>query len=255
VDGIVVVDNASSDATDLMVREEFREAIYLKLPENRGSAGGFNEGVKWAYEAGFDWMWLMDDDTIQDPECLAIMKTCLSRNEVGAPLKFSIETKEVVKSGKNIPLSKTKYPSLGLPFNGFLVSRDVVRAIGLPIKEYFIDRDDIEYTIRAAKHGFGSYIITSAKVFHPDDGEIRLKPLSKRITVFPFTEERIQAKLRNIIWTYRLHKDFLDFDWVFRSICREFLIILLRLDFKGMECFLRGLCSGMAKLPRVERLA
>jgi len=32
--------------------------------ENDGGAGGFYEGMKQAYEPGFNWIWIMDDDCI-----------------------------------------------------------------------------------------------------------------------------------------------------------------------------------------------
>jgi GT2 family glycosyltransferase len=34
------------------------------------AAGGFYEGVKRGYERGYDWLWLMDDDTIATTEAL-----------------------------------------------------------------------------------------------------------------------------------------------------------------------------------------
>ena len=69
-DHVLVVDNASTDGTAEMLREEFPQVEVLRLPENQGGAGGFHEGMKRAYEEGFDWLWLMDDDTIPRPEAL-----------------------------------------------------------------------------------------------------------------------------------------------------------------------------------------
>ncbi|MEN3014688.1 MAG: glycosyltransferase, partial [bacterium] len=38
------------------------EIHYIRMHENTGGAGGFHEGLKRAYEKGYDWFWLMDDD-------------------------------------------------------------------------------------------------------------------------------------------------------------------------------------------------
>ncbi|MGC9001313.1 MAG: hypothetical protein ACP5J2_10155, partial [Caldisericum sp.] len=43
---------------------------YVRMHENTGGAGGFHEGVKRAYERGYDWLWLMDDNTIPTNEVL-----------------------------------------------------------------------------------------------------------------------------------------------------------------------------------------
>jgi len=43
---------------------------YVKLSENIGSAGGFGEGLKLAYEKGHDWIWVMDDDAVPMADAL-----------------------------------------------------------------------------------------------------------------------------------------------------------------------------------------
>ena len=43
------------------------------LPTNRGGAGGFHDGLAWAMERGADLAWLMDDDGLPDPDCLATL--------------------------------------------------------------------------------------------------------------------------------------------------------------------------------------
>src|ERR1035441_9411687 len=66
LDAIYVIDNASTDGTKEFLNERgyLRESKirYVPLPDNTGGAGGFYEGLRHAFEAGFDWFWLMDDD-------------------------------------------------------------------------------------------------------------------------------------------------------------------------------------------------
>jgi GT2 family glycosyltransferase len=45
----------------------------LRQTENSGGAGGFHVGVKAAYQAGHDVIWLMDDDVVAHPGCLAAL--------------------------------------------------------------------------------------------------------------------------------------------------------------------------------------
>ena len=45
----------------------------MRLPENLGGAGGFRAGMKAAYDAGFDRIWLVDDDVVPAPDCLTVL--------------------------------------------------------------------------------------------------------------------------------------------------------------------------------------
>jgi GT2 family glycosyltransferase len=90
VQGIYLIDNASTDGTpDLLLEKGYINELppkslnepwekefeiknltdgspirlhYVRMHENTGGAGGFHEGVKRAYEKRYDWLWLMDDD-------------------------------------------------------------------------------------------------------------------------------------------------------------------------------------------------
>jgi GT2 family glycosyltransferase len=73
---IYIIDNNSTDKTEQMLYEneyithipDFNKKFtnqttindilikYIRLPENTGGAGGFYEGVKEAYEDGYDWV-------------------------------------------------------------------------------------------------------------------------------------------------------------------------------------------------------
>src|SRR5207244_3776235 len=53
-----------------LVRADFEGVDLLALEENVGGAGGFHAGMRTAGEAGADWLWLMDDDTIATPTAL-----------------------------------------------------------------------------------------------------------------------------------------------------------------------------------------
>ncbi len=87
IDQVLIVDNASSDGTPELLREEFPQFPILRLDRNTGGAGGFAAGMKRAYDEGFDWMWVMDDDIEMVPTAL---EGLLSFSDVGdliTPLK------------------------------------------------------------------------------------------------------------------------------------------------------------------------
>ena len=73
VDAVFIWDNASNDGTQEALREagwaERDHVQIIRSEENLGGAGGFHQGMKRAYDAGYDWLWLMDDDTIPRQDC------------------------------------------------------------------------------------------------------------------------------------------------------------------------------------------
>ena len=65
-DKIFVVDNCSTDGTPEYLKDQGwmddPRFVYVKTHANIGGAGGFYTGTKAAYEAGADYIVLMDDD-------------------------------------------------------------------------------------------------------------------------------------------------------------------------------------------------
>ena len=180
VDHILVIDNASGDGTPDIVRKEFGRAELVELSTNSGGAGGFHEGTKRAFEAGFDWIWLMDDDGRPAPDCLE--KLLLPAHPLAAmvPLQQDSQgkqygffrwrgrgvdvTPEVVAGGKAV---KGDY---AFAFVGPLIAREIVRKIGLPRADFFIWFDDWEYALRVRHRTRADVILVPNALFHHDFG-------------------------------------------------------------------------------------
>jgi len=167
LDEIIVIDNASTDGTDQMVSKEFPQVTYVRLSENIGGAGGFHEGMKLAYEKGYDWIWVMDDDVVAGPT--ALMNLLEAAHEV--PDAAFLCSRVVSASGNqmNVPSvdlrpSVSYYPDWaklldkGLikvreaTFVSLMVHWSTLEDVGLPIKEFFIWGDDTEFTLRATQN-------------------------------------------------------------------------------------------------------
>ncbi len=69
-----------------------------------------------------------------------------------------------------------------IPFNGVLVTADLVRRVGLPREEFFIWGDDVEYLMRARAAGARCATVVDARVVHPAVGDLGSPMLGGRST-------------------------------------------------------------------------
>ena len=70
---VLVVDNNSDDGTEDFIKKKYKNnkrIIYKNTHANLGGAGGFNFGMKEAIKLKYNYLWLMDDDTIVKEDSL-----------------------------------------------------------------------------------------------------------------------------------------------------------------------------------------
>lgn len=181
VDAVLVLDNASTDGSPEMVRAEFPEAQLRVLPHNEGSAGGFHEGMAWALELGFEWLWVMDDDTIPRPDCLQQLREAdITGAGLAPPVLLS--SKVLWTDGSLHPMNMQGYDfsdpdafvasvEAGFPrvrfatFPSLLVHRGAVERHGPPRKAFFLWSDDIDFTGRILRHEPG-YVVPASIAVH-----------------------------------------------------------------------------------------
>ena len=182
-DAVVVVDNASTDHTAQVLADAALPGLQVVRSEaNLGGAGGFHLGVRTAYEQGFDRVWLMDDDVVPAPDCLGVLmatdEDCLmavredrqGRLCEKAATRFDLSTPWAVKPKTAMVETdfgtRAAMPPLveleNVAFEGFMVRRRVIDAIGLPDPSYFIFYDDVDYAVRARAAGFRIWAVRDA---------------------------------------------------------------------------------------------
>ena len=60
---IYVVDNASIDNSVKMINEKYGDKVNLIVnEENLGGSGGFNKGLRTAYDKGYEYLMCIDND-------------------------------------------------------------------------------------------------------------------------------------------------------------------------------------------------
>lgn len=182
LNGIVIVNNASTDSTQEYLDSIKSDCIHvLHLPENTGGAGGFHHGLAHSISLGYDYSWIMDDDAI--PTATALEALVCAANKI--KWNFGFLTSSVISDTSeqmNTPVVDlrpnstgyadwARYADIGLikvrlaTFVSVFVSNDIIKTVGLPIKEMFIWGDDSEFTQRISNR-YESYLIPQSKVIH-----------------------------------------------------------------------------------------
>jgi rhamnopyranosyl-N-acetylglucosaminyl-diphospho-decaprenol beta-1,3/1,4-galactofuranosyltransferase len=184
-DTVIVVDNASGDHTQQVLDRDDLPLTVIRSEENVGGAGGFRIGMETAYAGGWDRIWLMDDDVLPAADCLETLMAvdsehadclmCVREDLEGHLVEKSATTFDLrnplAVRPKTASVESTYRTRAGMPplveiqvvaFEGFLVRRRVVDAVGLPDPEFFIFYDDADFALRARKAGFRIWAVRDA---------------------------------------------------------------------------------------------
>lgn len=148
---ILVVDNASTDGTEKELKSlvDNGSIYYHRNEVNIGGAGGFNIAMRMAVERGYDYVWVMDDDTIPSENALyEIIKTIRTIHRSWG----FISGRVLWTDGRRCSMNEQKLFWNGYcrqaTFVSMMIPTRIIREVGLPIKDFFIWGDDVEYSRR-----------------------------------------------------------------------------------------------------------
>lgn len=260
VDLILVVDNHSNDGT-----EEFMESIisnennikYFRLSKNIGGAGGFNYGLKKAYEENIDFIWIMDDDTVPYSDALEhLMPYAENTNLNWGFLSSNVRWIDGTPCLMNIPDVNLRWNDKadeGLirinsaSFVSLLIKKQALDEVGYPIKDFFIWNDDVEFTLRLSQNHEGFFIPTS-KVMHK---------MAKNNLVDIIKDDRIGRYffgIRNSLFTSKIQgkKSFVKCLLQQFVMIGKVLFIKNEFKFKKVRVILRGIGAGLTFNPSIE---
>jgi GT2 family glycosyltransferase/protoporphyrinogen oxidase len=183
---VLVVDNGSTDGTPEKVQANFPEVEVIGTGHNLGVPWGYNVGFSFALQSGAEYVLMLNNDTIVDPQILAhliaasepdpqagiIVPKILYYDDPGVVWSVGGRYRKFppahVILGQDRPSSEfdeSFYLEYALSC-GLLIHRRAFESAGLFDPGYFFFFDDWDFTHRVRAHGLHIIFVPEAKMWH-----------------------------------------------------------------------------------------
>lgn len=152
---------------EAQTEKDFQTIVIDNDENNRGFAGGCNEGIRQALAAGSEWILLLNPDTTVEPDFIARLPQ--EEGIVGLPLR---EKDRIVYGGivrwfrrtlAHATRSEDAEYAIGA---GMLIHRDVFKKIGMLDERYFLYFEDADFSLRARRAGIPMMFLTAPLITH-----------------------------------------------------------------------------------------
>jgi GT2 family glycosyltransferase len=177
---IIVINNNSTDGTDVQLAKNFPEVTTFNLSENIASAGGFAFGMRYSHKKGYDWVWLYNDDSRPVPGTLLSILPYLEKVDERNIGLLKIANKndnnqavllywKGVRKPVYVKISNELTATDLVTFDGCMVSKELMSAIGYCDPLYFMGTYEFDYCLRASDAGFGIFTMPNGLI---EDGKL-----------------------------------------------------------------------------------
>jgi GT2 family glycosyltransferase len=185
VEEILIVDNGSTDGTAELAYPAIVSVVRHRL--NLGTSGAVKTGLEYALAHGYDWIWVLDADSVPRPDALELLArlvetegrqvgvVCTSHNLVH--LGQMLRGRLLTPGGPRLPtLQKDRnyVDSDSVIWSGALINLAVVQRVGLPRagrlgcwEDLSLDYGDTEYTYRIHRAGYKILVHRDSIIDHP----------------------------------------------------------------------------------------
>ena len=235
---IIVINNNSTDNTKNILDSNYKNIQSIHLNENIASAGGFSKGMQTAFEKGYDWVWLFNDDSRPVEGSLKSILEHLNSDKIQIGL-LKIANKDEnnkavllywngVRKPVSVDVSNEIVQTDLITFDGCIISKETIEKIGYCDPLYFMGTYEFDYCLKAKDARIGVYTLPNGLI---EDGKLGGKNGTP-----PW---RQYYNTRNHLWLALNRKSFVIFKgWLIREIKYTLSIILsgdkkiMRLVFK-----------------------
>lgn len=182
----IVLDNASTDGSVEAIGSRYPHAEIIALTDNRGYAGNNNVGIAAALAQGADWVLVLNEDTVLDPDCIGRMVAAgQADDQIGivGPLVYHHDEPTVIQSAGGAMDSRLNAWHVGenQPDSGqfqqiravdwvsgcaIMVHREVIEAVGMLDERFFYYWEETEWCLRSRRAGWRIVHVAQAKLWH-----------------------------------------------------------------------------------------
>ncbi len=260
---IIIIDNNSTDGTYDALQQYIanNDIIYCNTGANLGGAGGFNYGMRYAVEAGYSFVWVMDDDCMPTKNCLeTFMEYEKENSKTYGFLCSKVLWQDFSICTMNIP-RRTMYQDnkdfknkavqvCMASFVSFFVPARIIKEVGLPIKEFFIWTDDWEFSRRISLI-YPCYLLNESIAIHKSKSNIGAKIATESMARL----ERFFYLYRNDVYLYR-REGLQGFIYEVIRLAYHAVKILLQSDHKmdRLGKIFQGTLAGLSFDPKIEKI-
>ena len=184
---IVVVDNDSTDGSEGHLRRQLQDVEIIQSGSNLGFAGGNNVGIRYAIRSGADFVWLLNNDAVADPEALTRLVEAMegdsSAGIAGSKIYYHDDPRRIWFAGGiwekgwlrlrhrgANQLDKGQFDRIceigSVSGCSMLVSTALIRDIGLMDERFFLYWEDAEWCARARERHYNVLFVPGSHVWH-----------------------------------------------------------------------------------------
>jgi GT2 family glycosyltransferase len=184
---IVVVDNGSREPPRARIEAQFPSVTYLETPLNLGYAGGNNIGIRQALAQGHDYVFVLNNDTIVEPDFLtraiAAAESTPAVGVIGIKILAWDRPGCVWVAYGRVTYHQSLVRLIGyyeqddgaydeqrevdwVPGTAMLFPRRALERVGLFDEDFFAYHEDVDWCTRAREHGLRVIFTPGARIHH-----------------------------------------------------------------------------------------